>query len=63
MPTRTPKEYRYEQANAILVVGYDEGGRLFSYIKKNGKMMAQNMYIKMPTAEALEKQGWKITHE
>ena len=60
---RTPKEYRYKQASAILVVGYDEGGRLFSYIKKNGEVVARNMYIKMPTTEALDKQGWKITNE
>ena len=59
MPTRTPKEYMYKQNNAVLYVGYDETGRLFSRIEKNGIVIAKGMYIRMPSAQTLEKQGWE----
>lgn len=58
MDIPTPKVFKYRNNDAILTVGYDISGRLFSSITKNGKTVAQDMYIKFPAEVQLQKYGW-----
>ena len=39
MPRRNPRKYEYQRDNATLIVGIDVDGRLYSSIKKNGKII------------------------
>jgi len=54
-----PKKHTYQKEEAILVVGIDRNGRVFSDITKNGQVVAKDLFIKFPMEAQLAKQGWK----
>jgi len=60
---QAPRRYTYKQQEAILTVGIDENGRIYSSIEKNGKIYAKDLYIHIPSEPDLNKQGWIRYHE
>ncbi len=63
MTNPTPRQYKYEQKGAILTVGMDKNGRVFSSIEKYGKVVAKDIYIKIPSEPSLNKSGWTRYYE
>jgi hypothetical protein len=63
MQQPSPKMYKYSKSGAILTVGIDRNGRIFSSIEKNGHVLASDLYVKFPTEAILAKQGWTRYHE
>jgi len=59
----TPKVYKYKQVEAILTVGIDINGRIFSLIEKNGQVVAKDIYIKFPSEVSLIERGWTRYYE
>ncbi len=59
MKIQPPREEKYEQSGAILTVGIDNAGRVYSSIERDGQTLSQDMYIRMPTEVRLYKEGWK----
>ncbi len=58
MDNKNERTYKYQKGKAFLTIGYDISGRIFSGIEKNGKMVAKDMYIRIPSEVAFSKQGW-----
>ena len=60
MATLNPpgRHFIYQKGKATLHVGTDVSGNIFSKIVKNGKTIAEDMYIRFPTEVQLYKQGW-----
>lgn len=58
MKIQPPREEKYEQNGAVLTVGIDRAGRIYSSIEKNGKALQQDVYIRMPTEVRLAHEGW-----
>ena len=62
MKNPTNKIMKYRQGDAILIVGYDESGRLISRITKNDILLVSDLYMRMPSEVALLEQGWTKVH-
>lgn len=59
MAIPTPRTFVYRQADAILTVGIDPSGRLFSHIEKNGEVKVRDIFVRLPSEAQLAKAGWK----
>jgi len=54
----TPREDHYVQYGAILIIGIDKAGRIFSRIEKNGATIATDIFVRLPSEATLIAQGW-----
>ncbi len=57
-PSKLRRYVHTKNPSAVLFVGYDETGRLVSRLEKDGKIVATDIYVKMPNPIDLDNQGW-----
>lgn len=51
---------KIDNEQIVLHISTDSYGRVQSRIVKNGKVLAVDIYVRVPTVPDLEKQGWTI---
>ena len=60
---QTPRMFKYTQGNAVLTVGIDSNGRMFSSLEKDGVLYAKDLYERIPTEPDMIKRGWTRKYE
>jgi hypothetical protein len=59
-PSINRKFVHKDNDKVYLFVGYDDTGRIYSRVEKDGAVIQRDVFVRMPAPNELEKFGWTL---